>query len=861
MAPKKNISGKRPTPPDATPHDNSGQAPHTRLEPPLPLDIQTRQTSSQRVAEPAATKPALVVMTHSTAPLVNIDTARQRLLEHYRVKASDRLPQANAEGFRVYRERDYVDVENGDVVMVAVDPETGLYRARLESERVASGPLLLRDSDRHLWQPIHDGDTVTLLDTHLQTFRTDLELTGIVANGEGIFRHDNRLYLRLHSHAYQVMHDVSASTATQKAWRIINQKDPVASDNANIYRASRSGETRSVRREDGDAWVYHLPPRKADLQDAEIALLSIENLMQMYAPIKKKHTALDKSNELHNTLWDEITALPGDSTERNVKLLTLEVSLLKHNHLQADFIESVVLNKRWLILLKISGAYKRELRTFRMDYVETINRLMAVMDWRVRPALSMLDVDSCKRAIAHLNKKLRYIEEREVMMAEIRKADPGTAPTLEELRQQVPSAERINFNKLTLNVHLLAGTPEHAPSTIMPSLVSIDLFTGDLANLPRNKHPMVLMLTLDQIRNDKNRFEIRLADNGPDAEYIKQIIALTEPFEQRVERRLTDILDAFDRRTELPSLDQDIDFDFIPPQPLDGEASRPAPPRKVFRTRQHGTSRVLVGDTETAPDGSVTVKVCNPFQPDGPAQRYEKRQGEWQPVRPPLTRSPRPELVRTAKRLLANVDQDIAEAGTRVGKKEMTANIVDDLESAAKLLHEQARRLEHYENAANDSEVTALAGQLKTAGRRLETEAQQILLRKFKSKDVLDVMRLNYLMDHAEVTVHKTVDRKPMGKGEKKSFLDVFSIRDSANKRPLWEAHFHYDRHDSLPLNFARIDGGHLKTLEQSKRGIESQRRDAQAGLPHVEIWRQTFDGNTASKLFALASSAAERPQ
>ncbi|MNN88528.1 hypothetical protein D3C81_2062260 [compost metagenome] len=78
----------------------------------------------------------------------------------------------------------------------------------------------------------------------------------------------------------------------------------------------------------------------------------------------------------------------------------------------------------------------------------------------------------------------------------------------------------------------------------------------------------------------------------------------------------------------------------------------------------------------------------------------------------------------------------------------------------------------------------------------------------------------------------------------------------------MWEAHFHYDQHDAAPLNFT-TRGGHLKTLEQSRRGIESQRRDEQAGLPHVAIWRQTFDGKTASKIFALASPAGvpSRPE
>lgn len=83
------------------------------------------------------------------------------------------------------------------------------------------------------------------------------------------------------------------------------------------------------------------------------------------------------------------------------------------------------------------------------------------------------------------------------------------------------------------------------------------------------------------------------------------------------------------------------------------------------------------------------------------------------------------------------------------------------------------------------------------------------------------------------------------------------SIRDRADGAPLWKAHFHYDQLHTQPLNFS-IRGGYLKTLEQSRRGIEVQRRDELAGLPHAAIWRQTLDGRTATRIFALASPAAE---
>ncbi|HEX4551392.1 hypothetical protein [Pseudomonas sp.] len=135
----------------------------------------------------------------------------------------------------------------------------------------------------------------------------------------------------------------------------------------------------------------------------------------------------------------------------------------------------------------------------------------------------------------------------------------------------------------------------------------------------------------------------------------------------------------------------------------------------------------------------------------------------------------------------------------------------------------------------------------------MSATGQNVLVRMYKNREVLDVLRLNHLLEHDQLSAVRTVERKPLGKGQKKSFLDVYSIRDRSTNEPLWEAHFHYERKDSPALNFS-IKGGHLKTLEQARLGASSQRRDEQAGLPHVAIWRETVDGKTARKIFDLAA-------
>lgn len=855
MSPKKPVKGSTKT--NSSTRQDASQSGTTRNVTRQVSDTDRAQAAQVGAAAVEAARPSPVVITQATSALADIG-ASGSTLERYFLPLPDHLPAAGTEGLRSYRGREYVDMAQGGIVMVSADTQTGLYRARLAAERHASGPTLLRDMGSGLWHSLNDGDPVASFDPTLETLRTDLDFKDAKTDADGLFRHDGRLYLSIHNKVCQAMHDAGASTASQKVWRIVNPNDPVASDIANIYRASRSGETRAVRRGKDNTWVYHLPAPKEGMPDAEPGGLSKEVLLQMNKPFQKVHSELDISIAVCDELSAQAMKLPDGSSERSAKLLALEVQLLKHSHKQADFVESLLLNRKWLALLKTGGLFKEELQTFRMDRVHTINRMIAAMDLRTRPEVTRLDAESCKKIIPFLSKKLRLLHERDVVIAEIRKADPGSAPILEELRQQGLPPERISFSKLTLFVHLFAGTPEHSPNLTMPSLASIDLTLGDLQKAPQRDQPLALLLTLDHIRSDKTRFEMQL--DGIDASragYIREILDLIAPIEKRIENRLSDMLDSFERNNEMPSIDHDIDFDFLPPQPDPSENARPVPRRQIFRIRQHGTYRVLIGDMETGQDGNVIVKVPDPLRPNTPSARYEKRQGEWQPVRPPIAATPRPQLVAEAQRLLAGVEQHVAKANLDEARNTNPTEIVEDLDTASGALNEQARRLQNHENANQDVEILELITRLHTEAQSLAARGQNILVRMYKNKDVLDVMRLNYLIEAEELSVSKTVDRKPLGKGANKSFLDVYSISDRADGTPLWEAHFHYDQPTTQPLNFS-IRGGHLKTLEQSRRGIEAQRRDELAGLPHVAIWRQTFDGKTATRIFALASPAAK---
>ncbi|MBC3778908.1 hypothetical protein HU743_22450 [Pseudomonas sp. SWRI99] len=72
------------------------------------------------------------------------------------------LPSADAQGFRVFKGRRYVDIQGGGTVQVAFDPVTGRQRARLSSELNPSGPVLVRGPANDFWYPLDTSDSSVL---------------------------------------------------------------------------------------------------------------------------------------------------------------------------------------------------------------------------------------------------------------------------------------------------------------------------------------------------------------------------------------------------------------------------------------------------------------------------------------------------------------------------------------------------------------------------------------------------------------------------------------------------------------------------------------------------------------------------
>ena len=111
-------------------------------------DSQPRAGSS-RAVEADATRATPSIIVHA-APVEARLLAPQPTLDDYVINARSLLPETNGEGLRVFNNRTYAEVADGAFVLVAVDPVTGLHRARRPSE-LLPGPVMLRNVDNGLW--------------------------------------------------------------------------------------------------------------------------------------------------------------------------------------------------------------------------------------------------------------------------------------------------------------------------------------------------------------------------------------------------------------------------------------------------------------------------------------------------------------------------------------------------------------------------------------------------------------------------------------------------------------------------------------------------------------------------------------
>lgn len=247
-------------PPKTAPEVNT---PRLELPPPTGIDISTAGGHSPRPGRSGTRtdldviEPAPSITVHSPPSAPDISLPGNRPLEDYRLAAAPGLAPADANGLRTHKSRHYAEMADGGIVQVGKDPLTGLMRARLSSESKPSGPLLLRDPGSGLWHRLEDFEpnTFRLSETRLEPFRTGLDFSHAEPGNDGLHRFDGKLYVVIENHAYQVLHDADESTPLAAVMRIVRSDDPVASDSANRYVATRPGRSEPIVFDAVQGWV------------------------------------------------------------------------------------------------------------------------------------------------------------------------------------------------------------------------------------------------------------------------------------------------------------------------------------------------------------------------------------------------------------------------------------------------------------------------------------------------------------------------------------------------------------------------------------------------------------------------------
>ena len=154
---------------DATPtRKRSG---HTPSDDGTPLKVFRPDEVSEggALAEPAEpSSPAITTTALQSAQILPMQPM-DRSLARYSLRAPANLPAANALGLRVFKNRNYVDIAPGEIVLVRETGTAGEYRAALVSELAALGPVLFYHPRSKTWtlerpQPLPEPGKVIDID-------------------------------------------------------------------------------------------------------------------------------------------------------------------------------------------------------------------------------------------------------------------------------------------------------------------------------------------------------------------------------------------------------------------------------------------------------------------------------------------------------------------------------------------------------------------------------------------------------------------------------------------------------------------------------------------------------------------------
>ncbi len=806
----------------------------------------------------------------STATPARPRVLPERPLSDYFITSLVVLPEPDIQGITHFNGRQYAEVPGGSV-LIGLDPASGLHRAKLHSELDPSGPFLQRDAESLLWHPVERSVPLTypLSTARLKPYHTDLDFSTVDPGNDGLHRFNGKVYASIEQHAYQVLHDLDASSPNRAVMRIVHPGDPVATHADNRYVASRPGTSQPIVFDPGHGWQGTVVYGAAGMPKpvAESASVVIERIT-VAAGVERINQRMKKNEETRQdliTAWMTAKEAEGEHAQmvkdERIALGQLELHSLRELQSLGN-------------ALKYYKDNKTVIREFikKDDYRNTVIALqkgqMLAYQYLVECGLTrralegpLLDLapDKLPRTVHFLTNMLKHLKKRQLIADDLVKKwkvspEELNAGTLSATGPHDVVASWVFTKSILLDNPQSTGSAPQA-SELAIRFGQVTFVYGALGKIPDTLHPAVLSDLSQQCAALRDWYDRLDLPAGPEHVTSRNDInAEINAFEHTLETRLNRIYHEHADGSAQPAHDQSIDFDFIPPQDRSGNAAKTW---RLFRAKRHGLYQVNVGESRRTPDGEEVIDVGNLLDPTHPVQTYERRDGEWHPAQTLTTQEKAlPALCAEADQLLLGADSHVANALREEREKINPDNIVETLEQKAKVLDETARQIERF--ADSNADAVALIQRLREKSQGLQAVGEDIRIRIYKNKDFLSADRLIYLIDRGHVSALKSKSRLKRGKGKDREYLDIYSLTDAQTREPLWEAHFHYRAPETPALNF-NVRGAHLKTLEQSARGSMSQRREELAGRQHVAVWRHYLDGRTAQRIFDLAATTTDR--
>jgi len=723
--------------------------------------------------------------------------------------------------------------------------------------------------------------------SRLSAFSQSVDLGDAQPNNEGIISLNNKCYVVMENRTYQVLRDSQASSPQQVIWRIVRAQDPVAQAADNEYQASRPGRSEAIALDGQGHWQGILI---GGLGGSGRGTGHGRKLMELKARNEKIKQELNAAADRLDRFVKVMPIIANVALQRGAKRDTAK---LKYNEYINDLERYKALleqHRGFLTLLDSPALFQKSYQLIVGKLILALNHLALFSDLDMHDRLDAENLEltssldtfdallsphvfrdyrrSRRIALNSYIEKFPWMNRRDQHLAQL---DHKALPPIEH--QQINNIDplythsQVRIGTVSLRSQLLSVSDTHdvsAPVTLRPQPMHLQhdftqaaLLLIDIAQTPADKQFALLAHLQERLDAIGEGYKL-LKDDYPsnaldsNAEHIDECIKVVDFFRDQSLQQLQVVL-KLNEGKHAPSTDlMGIDIEYLPAQPSNSSQAHSTSRRKrIIAMKHHDNYRLVVA--EQRGNDTNTLTLLDAGDGSTPRQVEHTPLDGWRETVIATERT-LAQLGNAASRNLRDMDQLIRQARAQaLGNDAVAANVYEPLLNRADTLDALIADFDRQAaNAPLESKWLEQRQDLAKNSETLRNLAHELTLKIYKNPEKPNASYLTHLIRLQEVNVRKlNATRLLLGKGSKRSYLDKYVITDLQDQ-PLWEAHFHYPEANTPREHFAH-GSGHLKTLEDARKGIEYQRRQAQQGLEVRSILRIEVSTSLGQSMFSLA--------